>query len=317
MQGVLSAVFLASGFSALVFETLWFRQAGLAFGNSIWASSMVLSSFMAGLALGNLLSVRMGVRAKDPLRAYLWLELVIAATGPVLVYQLPQLTPITTAVLGGAESAWWVNPARFALAFVVLTIPATAMGATLPILVDAAARREPTFGTVLGRPVRVEHRGRRARRRGGRGLADRVAGRAGKRLGRGGRQRGGGAGNGRYPTAAARPGSRGRRSRDGRAAWPARRRATARRGVSRRLHPAGARGGLVPAAAAVRRPGQPRVRDHARVRAAWDRGRGPARRSLATGCSASCSPAPRAGASVARGSAPGPCWPPSCCSRLG
>jgi hypothetical protein len=44
-----------SGSAALLFQTLWFRQAGLAFGNSIWASSLVLASFMGGLALGNAL----------------------------------------------------------------------------------------------------------------------------------------------------------------------------------------------------------------------------------------------------------------------
>ena len=49
---MLYAIFFASGASALIFETLWFRQAGLAFGNSIWASSLVLSGFMGGLALG-------------------------------------------------------------------------------------------------------------------------------------------------------------------------------------------------------------------------------------------------------------------------
>jgi hypothetical protein len=44
-----------SGAAALVFENLWFRQAGLAFGNSVWASSLVLASFMGGMFLGSLL----------------------------------------------------------------------------------------------------------------------------------------------------------------------------------------------------------------------------------------------------------------------
>jgi hypothetical protein len=36
----LCAVFFLSGVSALLFETLWFREAGLVFGNGIWASSL-------------------------------------------------------------------------------------------------------------------------------------------------------------------------------------------------------------------------------------------------------------------------------------
>ena len=57
LHTLICMIFFASGASALIFETLWFRQAGLALGNSIWASSLVLSGFMSGLALGNLLPV--------------------------------------------------------------------------------------------------------------------------------------------------------------------------------------------------------------------------------------------------------------------
>jgi len=46
-------VLFLSGTGALIFETLWLRLSGLAFGNSVWAAALILSSFMAGLALGN------------------------------------------------------------------------------------------------------------------------------------------------------------------------------------------------------------------------------------------------------------------------
>ena len=51
--GFLPLVFALSGAAALLFETLWFRQAGLALGNSVWAASLITASFMAGLAAGN------------------------------------------------------------------------------------------------------------------------------------------------------------------------------------------------------------------------------------------------------------------------
>src|SRR3954469_13061344 len=90
MRFLLTAVFFASGASALIFESLWFRQAGLAFGNSIWASSLVLSGFMAGLALGNAFAARLGARVR-PVRAYAIAEAVIALTGVGLVYLFPAL----------------------------------------------------------------------------------------------------------------------------------------------------------------------------------------------------------------------------------
>ena len=75
MIQLLQVVFLVSGAASLAFETLWFRQAGLAFGNGVWASSIVLASFMAGLALGNLLAAAIGDRSEHPIRLYALLEL--------------------------------------------------------------------------------------------------------------------------------------------------------------------------------------------------------------------------------------------------
>jgi spermidine synthase len=45
-------IFFLSGVSGLIFETVWFRQTGITFGNSVWASAIALSRFMAGLAAG-------------------------------------------------------------------------------------------------------------------------------------------------------------------------------------------------------------------------------------------------------------------------
>jgi hypothetical protein len=92
MTHVLCALFFLSGAAALLFETLWFHQAGLTFGNSVWASAIVLSSFMAGLALGNGAMARYGARVRRPVRFYAALEAVIAVTGVALVFVLPLLS---------------------------------------------------------------------------------------------------------------------------------------------------------------------------------------------------------------------------------
>jgi len=148
---LLSAVFFASGASALIFETLWFREAGLAFGNSIWASSLVLSGFMAGLALGNALAARLGTRLRHPIRAYAIAEAVIALTGAGLVYLFPvlgaTLAPIFRPLL---DHSWTLNPLRLLVAFLLLLVPSTAMGVTLPLLTRALVGDERAFGRILG-----------------------------------------------------------------------------------------------------------------------------------------------------------------------
>src|SRR5258706_10797327 len=151
---LLSAVFFASGASALIFETLWFRQAGLAFGNSIWASSLVLSGFMGGLALGNALAAALGrPRARregglgNPLRAYAFAEAAIALTGVGLVYLFPvlgaALAPMFRPLL---DHPWALNPLRLLVAFLLLLIPSTAMGITLPLLTRALQREDGSRG---------------------------------------------------------------------------------------------------------------------------------------------------------------------------
>ncbi|MCF8168631.1 MAG: hypothetical protein K9J77_08485, partial [Rhodoferax sp.] len=148
---ILCLIFLLSGAAALLFETLWFRGAGLSFGNSVWASSITLGAYMGGLALGNLLAGRTGQRVRNPLLTYVRLEILIGVTGLVLVAVLPALASQLAPFLGPIDQgSWWSTPLRVALVFLLLMIPTTAMGATLPLLVMALCREKTGFGKALG-----------------------------------------------------------------------------------------------------------------------------------------------------------------------
>lgn len=149
---LLCMLFFLSGASALVFESLWFYQATLVFGNSVWASSTVLSSFMAGLALGNALAVRFGHRVRNPVRLYALLEVVIACSGVSLVLVFPHLPGIFTSVFQYLVGLPTLEKLfRVSSAFALLLVPSTAMGMTLPILTRALVRGDRTFGRALGR----------------------------------------------------------------------------------------------------------------------------------------------------------------------
>jgi len=152
MASLLYILFFISGAAALVFEMLWFRQAGLALGNSVWASSLVLAGFMGGLASGNALAARYGGRTPNPVRAYAVAETAIAVTGVGLVFVLPGLGAILAPWLGPLlDHEWLLNPLRLGLAFLLLLLPSTAMGITLPLLTRALASRGSAFGPALGR----------------------------------------------------------------------------------------------------------------------------------------------------------------------
>jgi spermidine synthase len=141
-----------SGAAGLIFEMVWFHLAGLVLGNSVWSTSVVLSSFMAGIALGNLATSGFGDRGPRLIVIYAVLEAAVAATGIAVAYVLPPLAPVVARITRNAGSApWLLTAVRAAVAFAILCVPATAMGATLPVIVGEARRQTRAgFGRVLG-----------------------------------------------------------------------------------------------------------------------------------------------------------------------
>jgi len=151
MHAATCAVFFASGAAALLFETLWFRQTGLMLGNSVWASALVTAAFMAGLALGNAFAVRVGWKLTRPLRVFAALELVVGATGAALVLGMPRLAEAAAPALSRLQGSAALDALRLVSAFVLLALPASAMGATLPVLARSLGARDSNFGRLLGR----------------------------------------------------------------------------------------------------------------------------------------------------------------------
>jgi len=151
MTGILCVIFFFSGASALIFELLWFQLAGLTFGNSVWATALVLASFMGGLALGSALVAFKGHKIKFPIRFYALLEILIGISGFLLVLLLPNLTTIFVPVYRSLPDQFFIlNAFKAITAFLLMFLPATAMGATLPVLVKTLYRENPSFGRVLG-----------------------------------------------------------------------------------------------------------------------------------------------------------------------
>src|SRR4029077_12417083 len=145
-----SGVLFLSGISALIFETLWLRLSGLAFGNSIWAAALILSSFMAGLALGTAIAASSKLRMR-PLKLYAALEVAVAVFGCTIVFALP----IIGELLRPLFQALWTHQTillalRVLFSFVILLIPTTAMGLTLPVVLEDRVLARSEFGRALG-----------------------------------------------------------------------------------------------------------------------------------------------------------------------
>jgi spermidine synthase len=148
---ILSGILFLSGIGALIFETLWLRLSGLAFGNSIWAAALILSSFMAGLALGNAIAASSRVRRWRPLHLYAVIEVLVALFGCTIVFGLPLMGELMRPVW---QMLWNYQQTllglRFIVSFLILLVPTTAMGLTLPVLIEDPVLRRTNFGRAIG-----------------------------------------------------------------------------------------------------------------------------------------------------------------------
>ncbi|MFS8087029.1 MAG: fused MFS/spermidine synthase, partial [Acidobacteriota bacterium] len=135
---LVAVCFLLSGATGLIYEVLWARMLGLVFGVTTLAISAVLAAFMGGLALGSALAARFAPRIRRAVRVYALIEIAIG----VYALAVPLLFRGVDRVWAGAWQS--LHPgfygsalSRFALASLVLIIPTTLMGATLPVLARA------------------------------------------------------------------------------------------------------------------------------------------------------------------------------------
>lgn len=139
---VLYAAFIASGACGLTYQVLWARWLSLMLGNTTASVSIVLSSFMLGLALGGAIGGRKSGSVRSPLAAYGVCEIAIG----VFALAFPLLSNVFDRGLGlvlQADSAPVTGlTLRAIVAFLLLVIPTTLMGATLPFVTEHF-RRHP------------------------------------------------------------------------------------------------------------------------------------------------------------------------------
>jgi spermidine synthase len=148
---VVIGLFFASGISALMYELAWTRLLHLLFGDTVLAVSTVLSSFMAGLALGGFLGGRLIDRRPQVLTIYAGLEMSIGLIALLLLLVLQTSTPVYVWLYRQFyPSVYLFSLLRFLIAFALLLIPTTLMGATLPVLSRYVVHAHTTLGQHMG-----------------------------------------------------------------------------------------------------------------------------------------------------------------------
>ena len=152
---LVSLLFVGSGASALAYEVLWERSLRLSFGISTYSVAIVTGAFMAGLSCGYALGRSRRLAGLHALRVY------AAAEAAIALYALafPALHAGVDALYVRSGGSLAV---RTVLALLLLIVPASLMGITLPVVsrwlaesmrvgrAAASLLAANTFGGVVG-----------------------------------------------------------------------------------------------------------------------------------------------------------------------
>lgn len=135
-------MFLVSGATGLLYEVAFSKVLATIFGATAYAISTVLSAFMAGLALGAYLGGRVAHRLRAPLAGYGYAEIFVGLVCGVTPWVFDGITAAYLALAGGTQNLFALTATRGLLTFIVIVIPTTCMGATLPFLSRVVAAQD-------------------------------------------------------------------------------------------------------------------------------------------------------------------------------
>ena len=141
---MLFGIFTVSGFSGLIYESIWSHYLKLFLGHAAYAQTLVLAIFMGGMALGAWLAARHSVKVRNLLVAYAVVELLTGIIALVFhslytgatAFALDSIIP----ALGNASA---INAFKWTLAALLILPQSILLGSTFPLISGGVIRRFP------------------------------------------------------------------------------------------------------------------------------------------------------------------------------
>ena len=134
-----------SGLASLAYQLLWIKQLSLIVGVEVYAVTIAVSAFFGGLALGSYLFghwiERLVQDSYSPVRVYALLECGIAALAVTTTYALGAAPEIFVLLENQLGVAAWLLP------MLLVALPATLMGGTLPVMMKSLTAHKHNVGT--------------------------------------------------------------------------------------------------------------------------------------------------------------------------
>ena len=143
-RGLLLGIFVISGFTGLIYESIWSHYLKLFLGHAAYAQSLVLAIFMGGMALGSWLIARFSLRIRRLLLAYAAVEAAIGVLG--LFFHASFIAAYRysfAAVIPSLPSALWIDAYKWALGSLLIFPQSVLLGMTFPLISGGLIRRWP------------------------------------------------------------------------------------------------------------------------------------------------------------------------------
>lgn len=137
----LLVVFALSGFSGLIYESIWSHYLKLFLGHAAYAQTLVLAIFMGGMAIGAAAAARWSTRLARPVLAYAGVELLIGLLAIVFDREFQALLRWSfDSVLPTLGSATAIQAFKWSAGAVLILPQSILLGMTFPMIGSGLTR---------------------------------------------------------------------------------------------------------------------------------------------------------------------------------
>jgi spermidine synthase len=138
----LLAVFVVSGFTGLIYESIWSHYLKLFLGHAAYAQTLVLAIYMGGMALGSWAVARYSLRIRRLLWGYVLVEGLIGLLG---LFFHPVFVTVTDfsfrSIVPALSSTALIHAYKWSLAALLIFPQSVLLGMTFPLISGGLIRR--------------------------------------------------------------------------------------------------------------------------------------------------------------------------------
>jgi spermidine synthase len=141
---LLFGLFMLSGFTGLIYESIWSHYLKLFLGSAAFAQSFVLAAFMGGMAIGAWIASRWSRRIGNLLAVYGWIEAAIGLAALLFHELFVALTQVSLDhVIPALGSPLSVEIYKYTVCGLLIVPQTVLLGMTFPLMSGSVIRRSP------------------------------------------------------------------------------------------------------------------------------------------------------------------------------